>query len=355
MSRSGEGRTTAIVIDEAQNLSNETFEELRLLSNFESYTRKLVQIVLVGQPELQERLRQPQLRQLRERVSVRAFINPLSRQEMERYIEHRLRQSGGSVHELFTPRALKLIVKRTGGIPRRANILCHNALLFAYGRSLPCVTARMATEAIAEMDERRPGPLRRATVRRVARTGRVQRWVAAVMAVSALALVASRLWMSAVSSTVAAVAPVPVSPALGESEAIGSPAAAPREPAALPEEDVLDGEAGRRLEAAPVVVEGLVPAASGEEEPPAPEERPVPQQDVRPVSSAPVPPPAVLWRIVHEAYGDQFALFDRNALFAEVQRLNPQVKDVNVIMAGDSLLLPLHPTQSADKIAGRVQ
>src|SRR5512145_2199932 len=71
------GRTVALIIDEAQNLSDQTFEELRLLSNFETYTRKLLQVVLVGQPELQDRLRRPQLRQLHERVSVRAFINPL--------------------------------------------------------------------------------------------------------------------------------------------------------------------------------------------------------------------------------------------------------------------------------------
>src|SRR5262245_52590745 len=155
------GRTVALIIDEAQNLSDQTFEELRLLSNFETYTRKLLQVVLVGQPELQERLRRPQLRQVHERISVRAFINPLSRIEMERYIEHRLQRVGGTSERLFTPMARRLIVWRAAGIPRRANILCHNALLFAYGRGLPLVSPGIAREAIAEMDGRRPGLLPR--------------------------------------------------------------------------------------------------------------------------------------------------------------------------------------------------
>src|SRR2546425_29359 len=133
--RADEGRTVALVIDEAQNLSDRTFEELRLISNFETYTQKLLQIVLVGEPELQRRLRQPQLRQLRERVSVRAFVNPLSTAEMYRYIEHRLHLVGGSSEKLFSPRALRLIVQLSAGNPRRANILCHNALLFTHRRA----------------------------------------------------------------------------------------------------------------------------------------------------------------------------------------------------------------------------
>src|SRR6185369_5424134 len=142
-----------------------------------TYETKLVQIVLVGQPELQTRLRDPRLRQLRERVSVRTFINPLTATEMRRYIEHRLQRAGGS-RDLFTPAALNLIVRRTQGIPRRANILCHNALLFAFGRNLDRVSAGVAREAIAEMDERRPGLFRRAGLKRVRPPSWVTRWVA---------------------------------------------------------------------------------------------------------------------------------------------------------------------------------
>ena len=155
--RDAAGQRTALVIDEAQSLADSTFEELRLLSNFETYTHKLLQIVLVGQPELQTRLRQQNLRQLQQRVSVRAIINPLDAAEMQAYILHRLKQVGAD-ERLFEPAALRAIVRHARGIPRRANILCHNALLFAFGRSLPVVsTVGAAREAIAEMDERAPG------------------------------------------------------------------------------------------------------------------------------------------------------------------------------------------------------
>src|SRR5205809_888077 len=187
--RADEGRTVALVIDEAQNLSDRTFEELRLISNFETYTQKLLQIVLVGEPELQRRLRQPQLRQLRERVSVRAFVNPLSTAEMYRYIEHRLQLVGGSSEKLFTPQALRLIVQQTAGIPRRANVLCHNALLFAYGRTLPRATATIAHEVVAEMDDRLPGPLPRRALSTLGRGSAWVRWAAGAVG-SALAVLA---------------------------------------------------------------------------------------------------------------------------------------------------------------------
>src|SRR5262245_50025738 len=172
--RDAAGQRTALVIDEAQSLPDSTFEELRLLSNFETYTHKLLQIVLVGQPELQDRLRQQNLRQLQQRVSVRAIINPLDPPEMQAYILHRLRQVGGDAG-LFELAALRAIVRHAHGIPRRANILCHNALLFAFGRSLPAVSAAAAEEAIAEMDERQPGILGRGTLRRVS-FARVRSW-----------------------------------------------------------------------------------------------------------------------------------------------------------------------------------
>src|SRR4029453_7021546 len=172
--RDAAGQRTALVIDEAQSLPDSTFEELRLLSNFETYTHKLLQIVLVGHPELQERLRQQNLRQLQQRVSVRAIINPLDAPEMEAYILHRLRQVGGD-ERLFEPAALRAIVRHTRGIPRRANILCHNALLFAFGRTLPVVSAGAAEEAIGEMEERQPGLLGRGTLRRTI-SGRARAW-----------------------------------------------------------------------------------------------------------------------------------------------------------------------------------
>src|SRR5262245_897241 len=185
------GQRTALVIDEAQSLGDATFEELRLLSNFETYTHKLLQIVLVGQPELQERLRQQNLRQLQQRVSVRAIINPLDATEMHAYVLHRLKQVGGD-ERLFEPTALRAIVRQAQGIPRRANILCHNALLFAFGRSLPLVTASAAAEAIAEMDERQPGVVGRGVLRRITPASRwTWSFPVGLATAAALALVAS--------------------------------------------------------------------------------------------------------------------------------------------------------------------
>jgi general secretion pathway protein A len=186
------GMTTALLIDEAQNVSDETFEELRLLSNFETYERKLLQIVLVGQPELWQRLSRPHLRQLRERVTVRARIDPLTPPEVRRYIEHRLQRAGGTTCTLFSPCAVRVIVRRSQGIPRRVNNLCHNALLFAYGRDAARVTARMAREVRSELNEggsrRLPGWLERVVFVRTA----AQRLTAAAAAV----LVAAVVWYS---------------------------------------------------------------------------------------------------------------------------------------------------------------
>jgi len=149
-----EGRIVVLVIDEAQNLSHEAFEGLRLLLNFETYKTKLLQIVLVGQPELAVRLGRPGLRQVRDRVAVRCRLESLDRRESKGYIEHRLATVGGS-SEIFTRPALALLVRRSRGIPRRINILCHNSMLFAYGKDLVRVHRAIVAQAIRDVD----GPL----------------------------------------------------------------------------------------------------------------------------------------------------------------------------------------------------
>ena len=151
--RAAAGETAALIIDEAQNLDEETFENLRLLSNYETYTDKLLQIVLVGQPELDLKLSRPSLRQVTERVAVRCHINPLTRSESLRYLEHRMRVAGGST-DVFTPAALELMIWKSRGIPRRLNIIAHSALLFAYGRGSTRVTFREARAAIREKQGR---------------------------------------------------------------------------------------------------------------------------------------------------------------------------------------------------------
>jgi general secretion pathway protein A len=156
-----QGRNVALVVDEAQAMPVETLEGLRLLSNLETSTDKLVQIVLVGQPELDQMLGRPELRQLRQRIAVRAVILPLSRSESIAYARHRLSRVTRKDASVFTGSALGLIVGRAGGIPRIINILCDNALITAFGYRKKTVGKRVVREILADYDGRtRRGALR---------------------------------------------------------------------------------------------------------------------------------------------------------------------------------------------------
>ncbi len=333
--RADEGRTVALIIDEAQDLADAAFEELRLLSNFESYTRKLLQIVLVGQPELQDRLRQPKLRQLRERVGVRAVINPLSNEEMERYIAHRLQRAGGSTERLFDPWALKLIVRRAAGIPRRANILCHNALLFAYGRGLPRVTARIAREAIAEMDERRPGLVARGALRRSAGPARRWRWAIAAGVVATIGAIAAAYQLGRIDSPAPPPPPAPAAPSPAPVPPAAAPEPSPAPPEAEPPNAAADSApavAEATAPAAPAMADAAAPAAVQSEPPPPP---PEPQ-----ALEVTVPRGTTLTRLVRQVYGERLPPSREQVVFAAVRRLNPKLKSLDLILAGDLLRLP---------------
>jgi type II secretory pathway predicted ATPase ExeA len=125
------GENCTLIIDESQNLSAEVLESIRLLSNFETSKDKLLQILLVGQPELALRLNSPELRQLKQRVMLRHHLRALSLQESCEYVQNRLKVAGGD-QKLFTPKALESIYSYSGGIPRIVNVLCDNALLTGY-------------------------------------------------------------------------------------------------------------------------------------------------------------------------------------------------------------------------------
>jgi len=139
------GDNVAVIIDEAQNLPGEVLERVRLLSNFETKQDKLLQIVLVGQPELSDRLNEPELRQLKQRVALRHHLRPLNLSECKEYIAKRLEISGGA-GSLFTASAVETVHNYSGGIPRLVNILCDNGLLSAYASHEPCVEAAMIDE-----------------------------------------------------------------------------------------------------------------------------------------------------------------------------------------------------------------
>ena len=128
------GGFVAIIVDEAQALSNETLEELRLLSNRRSGGENRLQIILVGQLELARRLQRPELKQLNQRIGARAVMRALKINEVRAYMEHRLRARGSSIYKVFKPRAIRNIARLSHGIPRRINVLSHDAMLFAFAR-----------------------------------------------------------------------------------------------------------------------------------------------------------------------------------------------------------------------------
>jgi general secretion pathway protein A len=126
------GETAVLIVDEAQSLSEEVLEEIRMLTNLETFTEKLLQIVLVGQPELEQKLRQPQLRQLRQRLTLRAKTHALTLDETRAYVQQRLRIAGSSGQQIFDPEALAAIHRYANGIPRVINLLCEHCLVSAF-------------------------------------------------------------------------------------------------------------------------------------------------------------------------------------------------------------------------------
>jgi general secretion pathway protein A len=154
MEKKSQKKNAILLIDEAQNLSKEVLEQLRLLSNLETNTSKLLQIILVGQPELRNMLDAHELRQLRQRITLRWFLTPLSRKETRAYIRHRVNIASKKTEDKFTPSAYHLIYKYSGGIPRLINIACDRAFLTAYGFNRRKVTGSIARSSIKELRAR---------------------------------------------------------------------------------------------------------------------------------------------------------------------------------------------------------
>lgn len=146
------GKETVLIIDEAQDLTDELLEQVRLLSNLETDNRKLLQIVLMGQPELRDRLNNPRLRQLRQRITVRYHLLPLSRNEVNQYVEHRLHLCGGNGIPAFTRPALWRVYHYTQGIPRLVNALCDKALMAGFVQQSGCIDFRLINRAIRELE-----------------------------------------------------------------------------------------------------------------------------------------------------------------------------------------------------------
>ena len=149
-----DGRRIIVIVDEAQNLSTDVLEQVRLLTNLETPTQKLLQIILIGQPELRELLERSELRQLAQRITGRYHLQPLSREETRGYVRHRLRVAGAAA-EIFTPAALNEVHRLALGYPRVINVTCDRALLGAYTTETRKVTAALVRRAAGEVYGRR--------------------------------------------------------------------------------------------------------------------------------------------------------------------------------------------------------
>lgn len=148
--------SVVLVVDEAQAMSSETLEALRLLTNLETEDSKLMQVILFGQPELDVRLNEYSMRQLKQRITFSGHLAPLTFEETQQYIHHRLSQAGYNGDLIFGADACKAIYKNTNGIPRLINIICHKSLMLAYGQDTKSVTRKLALKAIIDTDTTRP-------------------------------------------------------------------------------------------------------------------------------------------------------------------------------------------------------
>jgi general secretion pathway protein A len=152
LAQAAEGKDVVLIVDEAQDLETEILEQIRLLSNLETDQRKLLQIVLIGQPELREKLDRKELRQLRQRITVRYHLAPLNREETEYYLAHRLQVAGGDGLPTFSRWALRAIYNYSHGVPRLINAVCDKTLLCGFVTGTQQLRVRHVRRAIRELE-----------------------------------------------------------------------------------------------------------------------------------------------------------------------------------------------------------
>ena len=209
------GRRVVLIVDEAQNLSTQTLEQVRLLTNLETATTKLLQIILIGQPELRALLDQPELRQLAQRITGRYHLDPLSAEESSGYVKHRMRVAGATA-EVFTPSALREIHRLSGGIPRVINVICDRALLGAFTQEDHRAGAALVRQAASEVYGRPvPAPW--------------LKWTTTAAVAAAVGLVGFGIWsyLDARSDAVAQSPPAQDAPAAAVSTAAPPPVTVP--------------------------------------------------------------------------------------------------------------------------------
>jgi general secretion pathway protein A len=240
-----EGRRVILVVDEAQNLSRDVLEQVRLLTNLETSKQKLLQIILIGQPELRELLAREDLRQLAQRITGRYHLEPLSRDETAQYIEHRLRVAG-ALGEVFESTAKREVYRLTQGVPRLINVICDRALLGAYSKETRRVNRRLVRRATAEIEG-------------IPYTSPLLRWAVPAVGAVAVAVIAASLWplleqraepVRANPANTAVAGERPATPGADPAPVTATSAAREPEPQAVPEpepepEPLLAGELTR--------------------------------------------------------------------------------------------------------------
>ncbi|HEX7081142.1 MAG TPA: AAA family ATPase [Gammaproteobacteria bacterium] len=217
-----EGRRIVLIVDEAQTLGPELLEQVRLLTNLETATQKLLQIILIGQPELRDLLGRPEMRQVAQRVTGRYHLEPLSRVETDAYVRHRMRVAGCQ-SPVFTPSAIRQLYRSSGGIPRLINVVADRALLAAYTRDSPRVDGPLVRRAAAEVFGRRLAPA-------------LWPWPVLAAGIAAVAFGGIDLWLEARNPPAAVSAPA-ASDGTSESAATATPpgpATTPQGPGASP-------------------------------------------------------------------------------------------------------------------------
>jgi general secretion pathway protein A len=146
------GETAVVIVDEAQNLSDELLEEIRLLANLETASQKLLQIVIVGQSELEQKLKQPHLRQFRQRIMLRAKTQPFTAEETSSYIAFRMAVAGAADNEIFDRESVAPIYEGSGGIPRIVNLICEHCLVSAFADGQPRISVKIVESVLRDLD-----------------------------------------------------------------------------------------------------------------------------------------------------------------------------------------------------------
>jgi general secretion pathway protein A len=307
-----QGRNVALIVDEAQHMPIETLEHLRMLSNLETSTQKLIQIVLVGQPEFDVKLEDYALRQLKQRLAIRGTISPLTDEESRDYIIYRLAKVVTVDEPIFTRGALREIVKQAKGTPRVINILCTNALIHGFGYNKRRISTKIVREAVAEYTGKPPHRL----------------WRPWMTLAGATALLAALLWFSPYQQAV-----LSQLSSLAQRIPFVTPSAASRvSPAALQ----------------PVVArDTILPVPSGA--PALPTQSPR-LEDASPAAAMSEPAPAIPATVRTVKRGDQIVKIalevygsSNSAVLDWIKKNNPQLRNVNRLDVGMQLAMPPLP------------